>query len=428
MSRFTGEQRGVSVAVSVSVALVLLGCGSGAAAGGGAAGAATGSSGAAGSLAAAGGASGATGSGGSATGGAPAIVTVKTDCSKLPAAGTWENISPPAFLNPSNMETLAVAVNPVDHTVFAAAGNKTNGGNAGTGVYRSADCGASWLLISTGAGGDQLQSGDPWALLIDPVTPQTMYIDNGYGGPPTVFKTTNGGVDWTPLSPDVGNFLAGGSNSVQAIAMDPAKPEHIAVTFHDTCNGPYNGLCLSESDDAGATWHEFAGPPQVMGWREAASLGVLGASTYLYTCDLGGYYTADTGKTWKQVFTQTIAGSYAGSAHFGPDGTLYLGVTNNGIFSSKPSANSPVGSSWTAIPGSPNTSMMTDDGTNLIASYSWDYGGQPFYMAPLSGLTPWVNMQSPKIGRGSNQLAYDSEHHVAYAANWGAGLWRLVTP
>jgi hypothetical protein len=29
--------------------------------------------------------------------------------------------------------------------------------------------------------------------------------------------------------------------------------------------------------------------------------------------------------------------------------------------------------------------------------------------------------------RGANQMAFDANHHVIYSANWGAGLWRLVT-
>jgi hypothetical protein len=41
--------------------------------------------------------------------------------------GAWQDISPAAFYMPVNLETLAVAVNPKDETVFAAAGNVTNG-------------------------------------------------------------------------------------------------------------------------------------------------------------------------------------------------------------------------------------------------------------------------------------------------------------
>jgi hypothetical protein len=52
------------------------------------------------------------------------------------AVGTWENVTPPAFLSPSNLETMAVAVDNVNQIVYAAAGNITNGCGpcVGTGI------------------------------------------------------------------------------------------------------------------------------------------------------------------------------------------------------------------------------------------------------------------------------------------------------
>ena len=59
---------------------------------------------------------------------------------------------------PPNMETLAVAGNPEDETVFAAAGNVTNGGACpsgqtcplgGTGLLKSSDCGSTWTLVTS---------------------------------------------------------------------------------------------------------------------------------------------------------------------------------------------------------------------------------------------------------------------------------------
>jgi hypothetical protein len=95
--------------------------------------------------------------------------------------GVWEEVSPPAFHNPSNMETSGVAVNPLDESVFAAAGNITNGGTPpiSTGIYKSTDCGATWSLVSTGTHGADLKTGAAWVLLIDPAVPSTMYVDNG---------------------------------------------------------------------------------------------------------------------------------------------------------------------------------------------------------------------------------------------------------
>jgi hypothetical protein len=108
---------------------------------------------------------GATSAGSSSGGGGAAGAgagTVVEPCPNLPAPGSWENISPPAFSSPANMETLSVVVDPSDQSVYAAAGNKTNGGNGGTGVYRSKDCGATFELVSTGMNGDKLATGDPW--------------------------------------------------------------------------------------------------------------------------------------------------------------------------------------------------------------------------------------------------------------------------
>ena len=80
----------------------------------------------------AGGSGGQGGSGGS--GGGPVVVT---KCDSLGSVGTWQNVEPAAFHSPSNMQTIAVAVNPKDQSVFAAASNKTNGGNGSTGIYKS---------------------------------------------------------------------------------------------------------------------------------------------------------------------------------------------------------------------------------------------------------------------------------------------------
>jgi hypothetical protein len=377
-----------------------------------------------GNSAAGGGSAGQAVSGAGAAGAAQ--VVVKTDCSQLPKAGTWENISPPPFLNPSNMETLAVVVNPVDHTVFAAAGNATNGGSKGTGIYRSADCGANWVLVSTGTNSAQLQTGDPWAMRIDPVQPQTMYVNNGYGAPASLFKTTNGGVDWTEMLTD-GDGGIGNAPFVQDIAIDPGNPQHVAVTFHQDCKAPFNKYCLSQTTDAGATWHEFNGPPQLPGWKEAASLTIVGKDSYLLTGD-GAFFTSDGGKTWSIAIDKGILGSYGGGASTAPDGTMFLGVNNDKIHSSKADGATPAGLKWTPIEGSPNTNLTIDDGVNLYATNAWDSSGRPFYTAPLSDLSKWTNMESPVISRGSNMFAFDKKNKVLYAANWGAGLWRLVTP
>jgi photosystem II stability/assembly factor-like uncharacterized protein len=342
--------------------------------------------------------------------------------------GTWESVEPAAFHSPSNMQTIAVAVNAQEGSVFAAASNKTNGGNGSTGIYKSTDCGASWSMWNTGAGQANLATGQLWAMLIDPDSPQTMYVANGYGDGPTLYKSTNGGVDFSPLAPDASNVLPSHNNFVQAVAIDPGQSQHLAVTFHDDCGAPLSPLCLSQTTDGGATWTEFNGPAEVTGWREGATLSIFGPSNYFYACDVGAWYTSDGGKSWTKALPQGVFGRYAGSTDIAPDGTAYIGVPNLGMFYSRAdsTATPPVllGSSWTLIPNSPQSTNVIDDGVELIAA---QVSGPPFFSASISMPATWTHMPTPAVQDGSNEMAYDPAHHVVYSANFENGLLRLVT-
>jgi hypothetical protein len=409
-------------------------------------------SGAGGSSASSGGAGGKPGSGGSSASGggagaggsssSDAGITVRP-CSDLSLVGTWQNISPTEFRVPSNMEAYTVAVDPRDQTVYATAGNKTDGGNGGTGVMKSTDCGATWTLASTGTNGDKLKTGGLWALLVDPA--ENVYVANGYGNNPTIYKSTNGGVDFAALNPDPYQALAATVNFVQAIALEPGNLMHLAITFHDNCKSPHNVLCFSRSTDGGASWQYFDGPSSIpgwtiSGWEEGASISILGSSSYLFTAGAGIWYTSDVGAHWKQVVAQYIQGSYSGMTHITSDGTLYIGGNNVFVSAAAPGTNPPfalaTGKNPTALAKSPAATVLIDDGVSLFASLTPSTSTRPFWTAPLSAPAAWTQMPDTICGtgnvpsgncRGSNEMAYDAAHHVVYSANWGAGLWRLVT-
>jgi hypothetical protein len=317
------------------------------------------------------------------------------------------------------LETVTVILGIQDQRIYAAATNKTNGGNGGTGVYMSTDCGASWTAQTTGTNSDKLLSGAQWAMMIDPRDPAVIYTANGYGNDPTLYKSTNAGVDFAQLTPYPGK---GVQVMVQAIAIDPGNPDHIAVTFHDNCTSPWNGLCLSYSNDAGATWNLFNGPSALSGWQEAASMAVLGPTSYLYTGN-GAWYTDDSGASWDKVGDALFAGSYNGSMLFA-DGKLFMG----GASLVMESTSEPLGSSFTTISGSTSMTTMTSDGTKLYGGNLWNYGGNPMYSAPLDDLSSFShNTTAPNMGRGPAQMAYDPVHHIIYSASMVAGLWRMVT-
>jgi hypothetical protein len=388
-------------------------------------------------------------SGGSATSTPPPVV----NCDQLSAeVGVWHEISPKELTTPGNMEAYSVAVNPADGTVFAAGGNVTNmsqcpAGDScppgGTGILRSSDCGATWSSISVttpGSDSAKLLTGGLWALLVDEEEPQTMYTANGYGNNPTIFKSSDYGVNWTALNPDPTHVLMTVPNFVQAIAIDPFDHKHLALTFHDNCKPPQKVLCFSQSTDAGDSWTVFDGPSSIpgwtiKGWEEGASISILGKSSYVFSAGAGIWYTGDGGTSWTQIAAQYIMGSYGGTTLIAPDGTLFIG--GNNLFTSVPAVGQvppfdlDKSKMITKLANSPNANVLVTDGVSIYAGPTPGTVNQPYWTAPLSDPTSWTHMPDKICGhlgcRGPNQMAYDPNHHVIYSANWGAGLWRLVT-
>jgi hypothetical protein len=106
-------------------------------------------------------------------------------------------------------------------------------------------------------GGSPVVSGRVTALAVDPTNPQVVYLGAAQGG---VWKTTDGGSTWTPLT-DAQASLAVGS-----IALDPSNPSILYVgTGEENFSGDsYYGAGILKSTDGGATWihlpGSFAGP------------------------------------------------------------------------------------------------------------------------------------------------------------------------
>jgi hypothetical protein len=366
----------------------------------------------------AGGTGGASQGGGSSQGGAgggPGVPHVVGECNALPAPGTWERISPPPWASSPKNEALTVVLSPdTSGVVYAAAGDKTNGGTGGTGLYKSKDCGATWIKVSTGAHGADLETGEAWDMAIDRNNGQLLYMVNGYGSPASLFRSENGGVDWTVLMPDGGTLAkAIGGNFVQHFSLDPVDGNHVVAVFHFNCTGAYAPMCMAETLDGGKTWRAFKGPTS--GWSEGAAQPlILNKTTWVYPNGDALYYTKDSGATWEKVF-----GDGGGGHYIGQDGTIYLGG-NSAILRSTD------GHAWSSIPGSPKASGMTSDGNNFYASFCNDFSGKPMFTALQSAPTKWNNMPTPTLQHGAGFLAYDADHHVLYAAFFGAGLWRYV--
>jgi hypothetical protein len=342
--------------------------------------------------------------------------------------GVWEDITPAEFKVRPTLVTFTVAVDPLHPgTAYASAGDKSNSGTGSVGVFRTTDCGAHWSKVS--AAGSMIETGDVWQLVVDFQDSNNLYANDGYGSNPTLYKSADGGVTWSPLATDVNHVLQ--YNFVRGYSMDPTNTKHIVLGYHELCGAPLSPLCVAETTDGGASWRQFNGPPiaaaDLMG--DGGGPFVVDANQIFFFHPSGLWYTSDGGKTWVQHFESYKAplGGPPWTFYMGTNGALYLGVGITGIFRIQASKAPIDASAWALIPGSPQPTAMVDDGKNLYASSGYDMSGHPIYSASLGDLTKWSSMTSTGMSRGTGAFSYDRGHGVLYSANWQAGLWRLRT-
>jgi len=404
-----------------------------------------------------GGANASGGSGGS-------VIPIKGKCDGLAPAGKWENITPPQlnaakwctpdfgtaadscgqpeFQNPKTGTTAtygahSVALDPT-HTGTAYLGTSS------LGIWKTLDCGSSWVKSNTGAGGADLDTGRQWTFVVDPQDSQVLYTTPGYGKE-GLFKSTDGGTNWSQMFPsDLQTSLPYGG-WVEKISLDPRDHLHLVISFHTDCkNAPSAGhacadgsgndcwACMAETPDGGGSWKPLTNSAQ--SWTEGDGQTVLGGSTWLYGAyggngATGGIWrTTNAGASWEQVYT----GSASGAALIAKDGTYYVAGQGGLLHSSD-------GVSWTPVPNSPGGNtvngalFIVDTGTNLYAS-AGQYGGMEpatgwYSSAPDSDPTQWSPaFDFAAMDHGGSTLAYDPDHHLLYSANLTSGLWRVVVP
>nr|MCU0649718.1 hypothetical protein [Gemmatimonadaceae bacterium] len=186
-----------------------------------------------------------------------------------------------------------------DIAFVAAIGNPFKPTNE-RGLYRTTDGGASWTRVlfvsdSTGAVDVEFMPGNPQVLYASmwraERKPWTIISGAREGG---VYKSTDGGTNWTKLGGGLPNELVGKSN----VAVTAANPQRVYVLMEAK---PGNGLY--RSDDAGATFTRVSDFAQLI-TRPFYYTTITAHPTNadeLYIGAEGYWKSTDGGKTWASV-------------------------------------------------------------------------------------------------------------------------------
>ena len=244
---------------------------------------------------------------------------------------------------------------------------------------------SNWKLIGpqpTDQGTTYSTAGRVNSIAIDPRDSNTVYIGAAEGG---VWKTTNGGTAWTPLTDDQSSLANG------AIVLDPKDPDKVFVgTGEENFNSDsYYGAGILKSPDGGRSWTNEVGP-FLRAKIGSISIHPANSQVLLCTTELGVWRSTDGAVNWTRVLG-TVAGT---SVIFDPtDGNIaYAAIGSvggnalNGVYRS-----SDAGVTWSRLTG-----------TGLNALPTRNVGRITIALAPSTPTTLYVAIANALTAGSSN--------------------------
>ncbi len=180
-------------------------------------------------------------------------------------------------------------------------------------------------------------SGRVSAITVDPRNAQVAYLAGAQGG---VWKTTDGGASWTPLTDDLSSLASG------ALALDPLNPD---VVYYATGEQHYSidsfyGDGVFRSNDAGASWFKIASRGDAGSYIARVGIAPDNTDVIYLASNLGLVRTNNGGTTWTVALS--AAGRWCNDLAVDPDkpGVVYATLYQRGVYRSDD-----YGTTWTAL-------------------------------------------------------------------------------
>ncbi|MBS1518128.1 MAG: T9SS type A sorting domain-containing protein [Bacteroidetes bacterium] len=231
----------------------------------------------------------------------------------------------PVFDDQSVLPIGDIAVDPVNSNIIYAGTGEANGGHnnfAGGGVYKSTNGGNSWQpaglenTVSVGR------------IVVNPLNPLKVYVAavGSYFGPNPergIYRSDNGGANWTKVL-----FVNDSTGGID-ISMDPVNPDNLLAAMWQRTRYPNGGQLYGPSSgvyksvDGGNNW-TLLDPANGLPNSGSTNVGRIGLSTSASNPNIS-YALYTNGSTYSGFFKTTNAGLNWTNAN--PGGTLQNGFS-----------------------------------------------------------------------------------------------------